>query len=275
MSELSEAAINRVLELSAKLGQPIATGEGGVPVILVPSGMKAESLAPYLPPPRIKRTVTLLEASSFVDYVNRFKTSNTLIFANVTETDASFFALLDYHAPAPELTPAYCEHAAKFALIRTPEWKVWTEQDRDPMSQVDFATWLEDNLTLFTEPTGAALLELIQTLSGKQDVRFNSAVRLQSGANKLHFDEDVVLRGASSTTEGDVELPSVLVAGIAPFQGAPKYEVRARLKYRIESRRLSLWFETIGIHVIIRDSILLVTKEVSEKTGIIPLLGNP
>jgi hypothetical protein len=36
-----------------------------------------------------------------------------------------------------------------------------------------------------------------------------------------------------------------------------------------------LFFETINSHTIVRESIMLAVKEVSEKTGIIPLLGSP
>lgn len=266
--------LDRLLELGAKAPE-IIKGLSSDPLVVIPSGCKIESLEPYFPPTRIKRGVALLEAGSFIEYVNRFKNDSTLIFANVTETSASFIAMLDYHGPAPELEPDYCSHTAKFSTIQTPEWKIWLAADRTQMDQVKFATWLEDNAGLFTDPSGADLLELVQTLSGKSDVRFNSAVRLTSGSNKLHFDEDVILRGASTTKEGDVELPAILTAGIAPFQGAPKYEVKARLKYRIDSRKLALWFETISIHVIVRDSIMLVVKEIAEKTSIVPLLGNP
>lgn len=265
--------LDRLLEVGADF--PVQTiGKVGDPFVITPNSMTVHDLSKFLPPTRIKRGVTLLEAGSFSDYVNRFKTDNTLIFANVTETGATFTALLDYHSPAPELKPAYVEHSAKYATVPTPEWTTWNNANRKQMSQVDFATWLEDNLPLFRSPTGGELLELVKTLEGKSDVRFNSAIRLQSGGNKLAYDEDVTLKGQVTTQAGFVELPKEIMAGIAPFQGAPPYEVRARLKFRIEGRKLAIWFETIAIHKIIRDSILLVVKEIAEKTGITPLIGN-
>lgn len=57
--------------------------------------------------------------------------------------------------------------------------------------------------------------------------------------------------------------------------GAARYEVKARLKYKIESRKLSLWFETIGLHVIIRDSVRAIIEKVTADTGINPLIGVP
>lgn len=266
--------LDRVVEM-AEQGIPAKTAhKDGVPYLVISTNTKVHSLENLVPPTRIKRQVALLEAESFSAYVNNFKNDDTVIFVEVGEQGADFKAVLDYHSGAPELTPHYCEHVAEFSTIQTPEWRTWLEANRRVMTQVQFATWLEDNAALFKEPTGAALLELVRTLEGKSDVRFNSAIRLDSGANKLQYDEDVTLKGAATTSAGAVELPAVISAAIQPFQGAPHYEVRARLKYRIEGRKLALWFETIAMHTIIRDSILLVVKDVAEKTGITPFTGN-
>lgn len=139
--------------------------------------------------------------------------------------------------------------------------------------QVAFATWLEEHQDLITTPPGAELLEFVETLEGKNSVRFNSAVRLQSGGNALSYDEDVELQGRVNTTAGKMVLPKVIVAGIRPFQGVAKYEVQARLKYRIESRKLSLWFETVAMHRIVRDAVGDVQADVAAKTEIVPLAG--
>lgn len=66
-----------------------------------------------------------------------------------------------------------------------------------------------------------------------------------------------------------------------------RYQCReqARLKYRIESRKVTFWLETINLAGITRDALLLIAKEIGspEKpegkegkagTGIVPLLGN-
>ncbi len=266
--------LDRIVELSGNF--PIrAAVQTGVPFLVIPDGMKLESLERLIPPQRIKRHVQFLEASSFCDYVNKFKNSNTLIFANVSESGCKFLAILDYHAPMPDLTPAYCDHVATFTAIETPEWKTWREANRQAMNQVEFATWLEDNQKLFVEPTGAELLELVRTLHGHNNARFNTALRLDNGSFSVSYDEDVVVKGASVAKGGEFELPPVIKAGIAVFQGGEKYEVSARLKSRCADRKLSLFFETISYHEIVRESILLLTKQIGEETKIVPLLGNP
>lgn len=255
--------------------KPLAMPDGGDPVIIIPDKMTLKSLAEFLPPKRIERIVTLQEAESFCSYVNRFKTDNSLIFCNVSETGCSFKAILDYHSPAPDLKPDYCEHTANFTAIETPEWKVWKAANRQAMSQVQFATWLEDNSKLFIEPDGADLLELVRTLHGHRNARFNTSLRLDTGAYSVEYDEDIVVKGTSTTRAGKFDLPPVIKAGLGVFLGGEKYEISARLKSRCEDRSLSLFFETIAFHEIVRESTLRLVKQVAEKTEIIPLLGNP
>lgn len=272
--EITADNIKQLIEIGRTQGTPF-TVAGGDPFVILPQNYRTEDISKFLAPTRIQQLPQLIEAGSFIDYVNRFKTGDTMIFANVTDTGATLVAMLDYHGPAPKLKPAYCQHKATFQTLPTKEWSDWMAANGKRMDQVAFATWLEENYPLITEPSGAVLLELVQTLIGKSDVRYNSAIRLKSGSSKLDFEEDVTLRGTTATKEGEVELPQIITAGIAPFQGTDKYEVKARLKYRIESRKLQLWFETIAQHRIVRDAILGIVKQVAEKTEIIPLIGRP
>lgn len=248
---------------------------GGTPVVSLPATHHLESLAKFYPPQRIERSVTLLEAGSFADYVNRFKMPDTLIFVTVSETGCTFRAMLDYHSPAPELKPAFCQHEAVFTAVETPDWKTWKAADRKKLKQVEFAEWLEDNARLFVDPPGADLLELVTNLHGHANARFNQAARLKTGAQSVSFEEDVIIKGGSSTTSDSIELPATVSAGIAVFQGSEKYEVKARLKCGIEERRLVLRFETIALAEIVRESILLLVGQISEKTGLVPLIGTP
>jgi uncharacterized protein YfdQ (DUF2303 family) len=272
---LPKESIDRIIELGCLSAEPKTTDLNGDQFLLVPTGMKVESLAHLTAPKRIKRNVALLEAASFAAYVNRFKSEDTLVFASVSETGAHFTAMLDYHGSAPKLAPAYCDHQARYATAETPEWKTWLAANRQPMDQVKFATWLEDNMGLIKEPAGADLLEFIQSLEGSSSVRFNAACRLKSGGNRLDYEEDVTLKGNSATQNGAVELPNTIMAGLRPFVGSQPYEVRARLKFRIEGRKLSLWFETIALPSIVRDSVMLLVQQIETETGLKPLIGNP
>ena len=281
-------AIELLLQ-TGRAQQEVRDNIAGDPFFITPSGV-ATGLKGFYPPRRIEQSVTLLDAGSFISYVNAYKRPQTVIFADVTETGCTLTAVLDYHAPptaqTPEL-PMYCRHKATFTAIETPEWKIWKAANRQSMSQVEFATWLEDNLHLFVQPlkedgtpdkdspTPAELLELIRSLHGHQNARFNTALRLDNGAFSVSYDEDVVVKGTTTTRSEALELPKQISAGFAIFQGAVKYAVTARLKTRCNERKLVVWFETIALHVIVRESIMALVKQVGEQTNIVPLLGKP
>ena len=271
---LSVGVVDALVALGAKQ-TPIWSGGGSDELIVIPQNQKVESLAKFFPPKRIEQQPSFLETGSFTAYVKRFKTENTLVFANVTETGADFTAVLDYHGAAPELNPDYCRHVARFSAVETPEWKVWKQYNRKAMNQVEFAVFLEDNASLFVDPSGAELLELVRSLHGHRNARFNTALRLDNGAYSVSYDEEVVVKGSAQARSGDMELPPIIKAGVAVFQGGQPYEVVARLKSRVEERKLSLFYETVALHVIIRESILAIVKQIAEETGIVPLLGNP
>ena len=141
----------------------------------------------------------------------------------------------------------------------------------------EIAAWLEEHAHLFNvvkdgDLRGADLLELVSTLYGKNEVRFNSSIRLKDGKNQLAYDEDV---GVQGQIKGSVlDLPARISAGMQLFHGGDSYLVEARLKTRIEGRKLALWYETINPVKLRRDAILATVKKIGEATGIIPLLGS-
>lgn len=276
--DMTKEALDRLLQVGDQLQAP-RIHDGLEPFAVI--GGNVVSLAHLGAPTRIKRKVALIDAGSFCDYVNRFKNPDTLIFAKVTPTGATLTAIIDYHgAPVTSpnvVLPRYCDHLATLDLVETEDWKRWTAANRKAMTQVEFATWLEDNAALFNSVKegalkGAELLELVQTLFGTSDVSFTSLMRLKNGTNRLNYIEDSNVRGE---VEGEpIELPAIITAALQPFDGGPSYAVDARLKTRIEGRKLSLWFETVQMHKIIRDAVLDTVKMVSTKTGLVPLLGS-
>ena len=282
---LQRATLDRILEVGGAASQPIIAPGGKFPFIVVPNGCRIEQLDQHVDRPRpqfINTRAIMLDAESFAAYVNRYKDDRTLIYANVTETTAQFVAVLDYHTPA---APEFCGHKCEYNTSQTPEFKIWLAANRKWMSQVEFATWLEDNQQLFVVPSdwpadktpplaGAELLELVQNLEGHQAVRFTSGVRLKSGGNSLHYDEDVQVNATNTTKAGTIALPDMMVAGFAPFIGSPKYQITARLKYSVEGRKLALKLETVQLHKVISDSINLLVEQVTNDTGIKPLIGS-
>lgn len=274
--------VQTAIDAGRALGQPhnLSPKDPGsaVQVILVPSGYKVEAIEPHIQqfldaPRRIKQHAKLADADSFIRYVTGFKNGDTRIFATIPSNNAapSFLAVIDYHAPE---TPGWCEHRATYSCQFTEEWNRWTQQNKKRMGQVEFATLLEENASLIVTPPGAELLELVMTLEGKSDITCNSLVRLSNGKTKLEYQEEVELKGAVSSTTGQIDFPSALTVAIAPFDGGPTYKINCRLRYRIENRKLTFWFECVDLHLIIKECVADTVERIQEKLQIQPLLGS-
>lgn len=271
--------VKALLDAGRSMGSPYDDHEGK-PVVIVPTGYKVETL--NVPPQRVPRAVSFTDGPSFCEYVQKYKTPGTLLFAVVADAGCTITAHLDYHdkpvleANAREIN--WSSHTAKMECKLTNEWQTWLGHNGadKAFSQIEFAQFLEDNDRLFIAPTGAEFLELVTTLEGKNHVRFNSGIRLQNGKSKLDFEEDVELRGggAPGQTSGSIEIPEKLHLGIIPFENGPQpYNVYARLRYRISSRQLVFWYETITPHLILREAAQAVLDLVREKAGAPVLIG--
>lgn len=269
--------IERILELGAHIARPgrLETPQGESDAfVALPNTMRIENVQHMCPPNRIERRVTLQEPDSFAGYVNRFKTSNTLIFCNVDD-GACFVAMLDYHSAAPELKPAYCKHWATFKADETPEWTTLCEKDKVEMNQVRFAEFLEENTKMFREPSGADLLEMVQNLHGHKNARFENNVRLDNGAHSCAYTEDVTVKGMAASRGGSFELPNKIKAGAAVYVGGEQFEITLRLKTRIENRQLVLFYEIAQFADLVRASTLAFVKQIGKATEIVPFLGQP
>lgn len=290
MDEKCISNVESALAAGKALGAPIT----GTPesVIVIPSGYRAEAIEKhieqYLPQPRrLKANVRLANADSFIAYVAEYKTSETKIFATVPKNNGapSFLAILDYHNSVSTTSPIsataidngarWCEHRASYDCVFTEEWTRWMSKDRVPMSQVQFATFLEENAQLITAPPGAELLELVQTLEGRNNISIGSTIKLSNGRVKFNYEEDVELKGSVTTQQGAIEVPPFLMVAIQAFYDGPAYAIKCRLRYRVEQRKVTFHYECVDVHLVVQDVVKDVVGQIKEKLKITPLNGSP
>lgn len=275
--------VRALLDAGRSIGSMVLGDHDGNPCVVIPERYKLQEIP--LAPAKVKREVTFSEADSFAEYVNKFRTPGVLIFAAITPAGFKMVAHLDYH-DKPVLEGSllsghgWSSHTAVFTSQHTPEWKTWMGRngEANAMKQPDFALFLEDQPPgLFRSPDNAQILELVSTLEGKSNVRFNQGFRTQNGQTKIDYEEDVELRGGGTGTEKAVlEIPQILICAMHVFEGQEAqnpYEVRARLRYRIASRQLLFWYETIQPHVIVRDAVKGILEQVRERVKAPVLIG--
>lgn len=197
-------------------------------------------------PKRRKGTASALTLKSFTDLVKRHATGDSVVFADTNWRKPGFTAVIDYHPYEPEAGPAqWGQHRVHYAFPLSEEWKAWTEKNGETMSQLDFASFIEDHIADLSSPTDAERIalerdfstkiatpsELIQ-LSRKLQVTVESKVTnahtLQNGTGQIQWEEEH--KGADGKP---VMVPGIFLLNIAPFFMGEKVRIPVRLRYRV------------------------------------------
>lgn len=184
-------------------------------------------------PSRASGRRDLYTPESLIDYIARYRTAGTVVFADPVAQRIT--AIIDSHDDA--LTPGWEQHKATFSLRRTREWKEWRDHDGKWMSQEEFTLFVEDHRTQIVKPDGASLRELVQTFKAKKSVQFEESKLIASGESQLVYREEIKGGGGA---KGDLTIPETLTLGIPPFQGRDAFRVEALLRYDIRDGRLRL-----------------------------------
>lgn len=275
--------------------QALANGE--LPTIAVPAGYTIEypntnALAALLPAP-LRKTGTrhLHDTASFVDYVNAQShngtNADTVIYCD-TQYDQGktiITAVFNDHYPAGIGGPGHRDHRAVFAPRSSIEWDAWTKQNRQKMTQAEFASWIENNLgdivAVDGMPSGTDMLTMATNMEINMDNRLKSTVRLQSGGQELVF-----VDREDENTQQRMKLFEKFSLGLNPFfegsrslteDGKPViYRVDARLRYRQEQNKLVFWYELIRPDKALKTATEAEIAAIKLHTGGAPIMfGNP
>jgi uncharacterized protein YfdQ (DUF2303 family) len=218
-------------------------------------------------PVRKRGSVTLHDVGSFIALVLAEKTKATRLYGNVNPP--SFVAVFNDNADSH--IAGWQDHRAKYSCPLSPEWKTWTASSGKPMSQADFAAFIENNLPDIAKPPAADMLEISRSLEAKKKVNFASGIRLANGQNELTYEEEIT----GTAHKGQLNVPEEFTIGIAVLEGGVSYAVQARLRYRIaDSGKLTMWFELVRPHKVVEDAAREVWSQIEAGTELCVLNGS-
>lgn len=255
------------------VGAPDTPPESALTFLLRHPALIAESLTSAVdarrPTPRDRRgTVVLTGLQSFIDYVNRMKEPNTVLFAD--NANRSITAVFDYHDPLNEPMeglergdvvyvplddgqPRWGRSRAHFAFPFSTQWTAWAEANEKPLDQGKLAEHIEENIldvANITDPAAipsASIREVIENLTlrlgGTKDLiqaargfrvhateQVAAAVNLSSGEVSITYDQSHTQAGESP---GKVTVPTAFILSIPVFHGDPNPEgLLVLLRYR-------------------------------------------
>lgn len=239
MSETSDIAA--LVEMNT-LKPELFTAAEGREFVAMPNNYKLEQItspnkADVLMPKVVTQHVKMQTAGSLIDYINRFKDDDTVLFADIASN--SIVSIIDYHAePLPEsqkvVGPRLGSHRATLSLPFSLEWQTWTRASGKLMSHLEFATFLEENAVDVKNPVGADLLELCRDLQVIQNVNFGSTVRM-GDTTQVNYQKD-----ADATSKGSIALPPSIMLSIPVYFGEMAVPVAAFMRRKIDDGKLYL-----------------------------------
>lgn len=150
MSEQNDAQsiieVVREIDQHAIIGTPV---HDSLALAVLPAGRKIEDLKPYLDklreaPRRIEAAAKVTTVSSFIDYLNRFKTTDTAIFAVDDAQKPMLLGVVDYHGQGGEATPRFGAHTVKYEFPISDQIKAWSSVSGVGLSHADMATFIAD-----------------------------------------------------------------------------------------------------------------------------------
>jgi uncharacterized protein YfdQ (DUF2303 family) len=248
----------------------------GIPFVVVPEGYKVEHLDERdESPARATGVVKLRDANSFITYFNRQKRTESLIYASLDP--AKILGVIDDHLAYDDALSG--DHSAKganwrayrveFAVPASREWKTWTGKDRQPMTQLELAELIEDNLPDIVSPDGSTMLSVALNFEASKEGNFVSATRLQDGSTNFVWKEDV------NATGNKIAMPSQITLSIPVFENGAPYSVDARIKYRVQNGTLKIWYELVRPHKVLEVAFRAIWSQIEEQTATKILLGSP
>jgi hypothetical protein len=198
------------------IGPQVVAAKDGREFLIVPEGMAKHDIPDEYGlkrtmPSYLQQSVTLQTVDSLVDYTNRFKGADTVLFADMSSN--RIVAVLDFHTAAagekqPEVRRA--SHRADMQLPFSEEWKLWTGIDKQLKGQLEFARFIEENGADVRRPMPANCSMPCATF--RQTARSTSSRRFARPA--ITRTSNTPTR-PNATTRGGIELPTKFKLGAA------------------------------------------------------------
>lgn len=253
-------------------------GDGSKPLVCVPDGYTIKDLEQYLGAPLRKSvSATMLDTQSFINYLKKHGVEGrTVIYVdtNYEAQRASLHCLIDDNGSAWDDT-SWREHSVTFTPTKTVEWKRWHDANKKPMSQLDFAIFIEENMPDIASnidgmPTGTEMLTMATQFEATAEKRFKQKLNLQGNGVTLEFVDT-----ADNQTAERMKVFDRFALGIRPFVGGDPYRVDARLRYRQNGDKLAFHFELIRTDRVFESAIADEIAKVQKETNFLILLGSP
>lgn len=262
--------LKRAFDLGVAANLSAIKAEDGSTAIPLPEGYQLATIPPLEKPlTRIRARAELTDAASFVEYLRLFKQPGSRIFAQTRAAGAaaaSFRAIIDYHKG--EGTPDHCAHAAGYAPRYSEQWKRWTAAQAKPMSQMEFAEFIEENRVDIVEPEAATLFDIVRKFKASKKIDYDSVTYQPDGSVMVAYSDKVEAAGRG------IAVPERITLGIPVFFKGPPYAVGVLMRYKVGEGAVAFSLKIDRADYIEQDAFDVIAKDVSAATEIPIYMGS-
>jgi uncharacterized protein YfdQ (DUF2303 family) len=218
-------------------------------------------------PSYIKQHITVQALDSLVEYVNKFKTTETMLFADIMKNTIA--GVIDYHHA--DQKAENLAHSCRMQLPFSEEWKVWTDADGKMMDQLTFARFLEENHPDVAKPNAGELIEAARDLHAARNVRFTKVVRTDSDNENFTVDDNTSL-GSNKTGEA-VELPREFELNIPIYFGESAIGMKAYLRWKVTDGGMLLGIKMWRPEHVRQAEFKRIVTQAAEQTSLTAVYG--
>jgi uncharacterized protein YfdQ (DUF2303 family) len=276
VADLDENVIRELISAGALNTEPQLADKATHPYLVVPKGFELKNLEEYVynkhnaTPERIKQTVSVLDADSFIEYYNRFGDPNSRTFAH--EPTISVTSILDYHGEKHG-SPRWGEHQLKLTLQKSVEWNTWMGGNNKKFSQQEFGEFLEQHAIDISRPSPARMVEVARDLETSTSCEFGSGLRMQDGQVRFKYTETTNAR-VGTQGGGTLDVPEDFELSIPVFIGGAAVPVKALLRFRIPEGKLTFWYTLLRPESVLRDAFITARDRIASDLGISVINGS-
>lgn len=266
--------------------------------------------AEYLKPARRRGVAHLHDLASLVDWANRFKDANSVLYANPDMDKPTLTCIADYHleGPADPTAPGgdpRARHGAHRAIYDFPlseEWKAWTRVSGNPLGKDEMGEFIEANAKDIMDPTPAVLggkesdknepweNRLIQTAQ-KIEGRYGQLTQLLAMSRRFQVFEKSDLTVATNRDTGEAEIqflnehkgadgkplnvPNLIIIAIPVFLNGAPYRMPVRFRYRKQGGEVRFLLSVYNPEKAFEAAFDEAVKDAQDETLLPTFMGTP
>ena len=265
--------------------------------------------AEFFKPLRRKGIARLAQLQSLIDWANRFKSDNSVLYANPDQTQPTLTCIADYHAagpvsidPAGDPTASHCAHRAVYDFPLSKEWKTWMQVSGQPLEKDDMGEFIEANAKDVLDPTPALIAlddkgkiepwesRLIQT-ARQMEGRDCQLVQLLQMSRQFQVYETSDLTVTSNRDTGEtsiqfldehkgkdgqpIKIPNLIIIAIPVFEGGAPYRMPVRFRYRKMGGAIRFILTPYNPQRAFDDAFDMAVDQAKDQTGLPIFKGKP